>query len=295
MKKGHIFILFACLTVILSCIKNKTSIEEPAIDNFEQFSVFGDVHNMMLEYTENNLDLSVNCTSLDDGLDYLIKIQTEAIDKSTLPIADKKLIKRMLPEQRKLYLKKNINDGLLTKGEENPEAFTIDEITKLVNNSYASGLLDEFERESLLRLIDMSVESAKGELEADVFNDNIEEMVSQWKSLYADVDYSGLFEDCSESCNIPHGALSAVVLNIAISSLGYWEEETHTKALGVVGTIAVQDIVGAVIGGVSGAVGSAVISDDVNWKSVAWGAGVGAITGSTGVVGKVSRFIASLF
>ena len=40
---------------------------------------------------------------------------------------------------------------------------------------------------------------------------------------------------------------------------------------------------------------SAVISGDVNWKSVAWGAGVGAITGSTGVVGKVSRFIASLF
>lgn len=118
---------------------------------------------MMLEYTENNLDLSVNCTSLDDGLDYLIKIQTEAIDKTTLPIADKKLIKRMLPEQRKLYLKKNINDGLLTKGEENPEAFTIDEITKSVDNSYASGLLDDFERESLLRLIDMSVESAKGE------------------------------------------------------------------------------------------------------------------------------------
>lgn len=56
-----------------------------------------------------------------------------------------------------------------------------------------------------------------------------------------------------------------------------------------------QDIVGAVIGGVSGGVGSVVVGGELNWGSVAWGAGVGAITGSTGVVGKVSKWIVSLF
>ncbi len=56
----------------------------------------------------------------------------------------------------------------------------------------------------------------------------------------------------------------------------------------------VQDVVGAVIGGVSGGIGSAVVGGHWNWGSVAWGAGVGAITGSTGVVGKVAKWIVSL-
>ena len=33
----------------------------------------------------------------------------------------------------------------------------------------------------------------------------------------------------------------------------------------------------------------------VNWGSVAWGAAVGAVTGSTGVVGKVAKFLTTLF
>lgn len=285
----------AAISISLSCVKTQTAVTESTRNNFELFSVYGDVHNMLLEYTENNLDLSsANCTSIDDGLDYLVTLQTRAIENTNLPTSDKNTIKNLLVEHKKLYLKENINDGLLTKGEGNPDAVTVEEMAESVNNSYVLGIMDDFERESLLKLIEMSVESAKGELDNDAFYDNLKEMVSQWKLLYANTDYSELFDGSSEFCDIPHGAVSAVVFNIAISSLDYWEEG-HTKALGVVGTIAVQDIVGAVIGGVSGAAGSAMISGEVNWKSVAWGAGVGAITGSTGVVGKVSKFIAGLF
>ncbi len=87
---------------------------------------------------------------------------------------------------------------------------------------------------------------------------------------------------------VPAGAVSGVVLNISKSSLEYWDA-TETKA--VVASIVVQDIVGAVIGGVSGGVGSTVVSGEWNWGSVAWGAGVGAITGSTSVVGRVSKWV----
>ncbi len=104
------------------------------------------------------------------------------------------------------------------------------------------------------------------------------------------IDAEGHFKNDLEE--FPKGAISGVVLNISKSSLEYWDTP-ETKS--VVGTIVVQDIVGAVIGGVSGGVGSAVVGGKLNWGSVAWGAGVGAITGSTGVVGKVSKWIVSLF
>lgn len=55
------------------------------------------------------------------------------------------------------------------------------------------------------------------------------------------------------------------------------------------------DIAGAVIGACSSGIGSYVTSDSVNWKSVAWCAASGAVIGSTGVVGKVGKWISKLF
>ena len=45
----------------------------------------------------------------------------------------------------------------------------------------------------------------------------------------------------------------------------------------------------------SSCVGSYAISGTINWSGVAWSAASGAICGSTGVVGKVGRWICKLF
>ena len=51
------------------------------------------------------------------------------------------------------------------------------------------------------------------------------------------------------------------------------------------------DIAGAVIGACSSGLGSYFMSGKVDWRSVGWSAASGAITGSTGVVGKIGRWL----
>lgn len=135
-----------------------------------------------------------------------------------------------------------------------------------------------------------------GKLTNDSFELKFTYLIKQWEEHYSNMDFSSMIDKKRNFKNdleeFPTGAISGVVLNISRSSLQYWDTpETRS----VVGTIVVQDIVGAIIGGVSGGVGSAVIGGEWNWGLVAWGAGVGAITGSTGVVGKVSKWVVSLF
>ena len=93
----------------------------------------------------------------------------------------------------------------------------------------------------------------------------------------------------------PKGALGGVVLNVSKSSLDYWEDEqllVPSKALPVfVGA----DIAGSIIGACVSSVGSYVTAGDFNWKSVAWSAASSAIVGSTGIVGKVGKWISKLF
>ena len=54
---------------------------------------------------------------------------------------------------------------------------------------------------------------------------------------------------------------------------------------------AVSDAVGAIWGATSGAIGSYMINGEVKWGSVGFGALSGAVAGSTGVVGKVAKWI----
>lgn len=149
--------------------------------------------------------------------------------------------------------------------------------------------------------------NAAGTLSNNEFEMKVNNLIALWEIKYAEVDFSQLeittVDDnltLMESPSIdfkdaPKGALGGVVLNVSKSSLDYWEDEqllAPTKALPVfVGA----DIAGAIIGACVGGVGSYVTAGDFNWKSVAWSAASSAIVGSTGIVGKVGKWISKLF
>lgn len=90
--------------------------------------------------------------------------------------------------------------------------------------------------------------------------------------------------------DVPQGALGGVVLSVSKSSLEYWKEEQPAQTKAVQAFVG-ADIAGAVMGAANGAIGSYVVSGSVNWGSVGWGAATGAIIGSTGVVGKLGKWI----
>ncbi len=94
----------------------------------------------------------------------------------------------------------------------------------------------------------------------------------------------------------PEGALVASVLSISIHSLTFWEENSEIMySNGKIAPWVGADIAGALIGGATGALSSYASSGRVSLTACSISAGVGAISGSTGLVGKAGRFISRLF
>jgi len=285
--------------VIASCHQTDSvvPIRPTEVPTFELFSSFGDFHNAMVAYVDNNIDVNHSSSSLEDGLDYLAEMQSNYADELELGDSNKKYIKGYLNEYKNLYNQENF---LLTQSkaeeiQDTEETYTVDEIYASIELAYNCGEIDSFERTAFMNLIDWSSAYLSGEKTAEAFVRDVNLLITDWERRYSDEDFSMLIDRegkvVDEVEEIPHGACSGVVLNISRSSLEYWET-LETRALPL---IAAQDIVGAVIGGVSGAAGSAVVGGHVNWGSVAWGAAVGAVTGSTGVVGKVAKYLTKLF
>lgn len=301
MKKIYPSFLFMVIISITlwSCNQIEPIItEENAIASLDFFSQYGDVHNAMLAHVDKNIVINKQCKTKEDVLNYLMNTQSKYAEELLLPDSDKCLIQELLPVYKHLYDKENISFSLVTRSnvDENIDYYTTEDIINSINASFNRGEIDLFEKQSLIELINLCEDNVLGKLTNDSFELKFTSLTNQWEEHYSNTDFSSMIDAEGHFKNdlekFPKGAISGVVLNISKSSLEYWDTP-ETKS--VVGTIVVQDIVGAVIGGVSGGVGSAVVGGKLNWGSVAWGAGVGAITGSTGVVGKVSKWIVSLF
>ena len=94
----------------------------------------------------------------------------------------------------------------------------------------------------------------------------------------------------------------AYTLAISISSLQWWEDHALTgvseNANGRVMALpawAALDIGGALVSGAIAASGQYTLTGEVNWEVVGWSATGGAVSSSTGVVGKIGKWIGGLF
>ena len=296
MKHISSLLLGFCFLGLIGCSQKETidAIPETKTPTLDFFSQYGDVHNAMLAYVDSNLDENLKL-SKEQALDYLVGLQSEFANQLNLPESDKSLIKATLPVYKHLYDMENLCFDATRAKSDGIFVITADDIYASINDSFSRGEIDKFEKNMLTTLIRICSDNVNGRISNQAFEANFNSLVAQWESHFAKMDYSTLVDENgnfkNEQEQYPEGAVTGVILNISKSSLEYWAEpETRS----VVATIVVQDVVGAVIGGVSGGVGSAVVGGHWNWGSVAWGAGVGAITGSTGVVGKVAKWIVSL-
>lgn len=107
-------------------------------------------------------------------------------------------------------------------------------------------------------------------------------------NLIANCQYSTVLNEQST-------LIVGVVLALSDASIAWWEQHPEAiapKTRAAVATFVANDVAGALIGGGCAAVGSYILNDgDIQWKSVAWAAGCGAICGSVGAVGKVGSLL----
>lgn len=180
---------------------------------------------------------------------------------------------------------------------------TTKDVRRLIRDAHETGGIDSFEYQLFMKLIDYVLANADGSLSNNDFKLKVNDLIAQWKVKYSDVDFSKLkiqrngngsplvgifpikFKDA------PKGALGGVVLNVSKSSLDYWTGKQSSIQDIVVPAFVGADIAGVIVGACSSGIGSYVMSGSVDWKSVVWGAASCGIIGSTGIIGKVGKWI----
>ena len=146
-------------------------------------------------------------------------------------------------------------------------------------------------------MIDCVVANAQGTLGNEEFEIKIKSLISKWEVKYKDVDFSALEnEELTDQAEVvvPSGSLSGTVLSLSKSSLEYWNSEENLVETKAVPVFVGADIAGAIIGACTTTAGQLVITGDINAKGILWGAGSSAIVSSTGIVGKIAKWISKL-
>lgn len=150
-----------------------------------------------------------------------------------------------------------------------------------IGQIYEAGVIDRFEHDGLLTLCDASLANYNGELSVGEFKVIIADLITKWEAQH--------YTEESK-----YGRTLAIALSVSESSMDWWSENTvETRALPI---WAGADIAGAVWGAASNLTFQLVVSDnDFSWKSLGCQTVAGAAIDSTGVVGKVGKWISNLF
>lgn len=303
----HFLYLIVSLFFLVSCSNQENVSSLPKVEKkggFETFAIFGDVHNTMLKEADLNFNepsTTIETSTKEDAINCVLEFHKSRIEKLPLSNDDKLYVAKGLETYKDLYDTELLMSQLQTKSsksvDKSEDDVTTEDIKSLIQEAYTSGGIDAFEYNTFMQLVEYVIANASGKLSNSDFENRVATLINQWNIKYSDVDFSQLeieqpntelptLDGNFESA--PKGALGGVVLNVSQSSLKYWDDTPKTRA---VPAFVGADIAGAVIGACWGSIGSKVNSGKVSWKGVAWSAATGAITASTGIVGKVGKWI----
>ncbi len=160
-----------------------------------------------------------------------------------------------------------------------------------INTLYNDGGIDNFEQLALTQLCEKAYDAHIGILSEAALKTFMENLKSDW-------------ENQNYAVNQEHGKLLPVVLAISLSSWDWWDSNhgAYPPSGCAIPVPVAADMAGAAIGGIVQA-GKEIVNDDLSGGHSITGAGgrigrsalTGAAVGSTGVVGKVAKFISRLF
>lgn len=264
MKKMIIMALVALFAgMMMGCEKETRSV---CSIEYSQFSRYGTIHNQYLAYTLEFFDGDEKVDSLADCISYLVsfdKSYAQVILSDTTEIVE---MDSCFNKYKNYY----ISSYLYT------DVYVDNVIDPIISQLIEYDIIGEKDSLILENLLTIGLLQKEGKISIYEYQEAINELVEEW-----------------ETCN-SRGMVSimtAIVLNIASSSVQWWiSNPEETKVAPWVASDAVGAVYGATVAGVS----SYVQNGQVNWVSVGVGAVSGAVTGSTGVIGKVGRWISKV-
>ena len=242
----------------------------------------GRIHNCFLTHFKNEFVTNPTLSTIEEGLDYITSFYTDFAN--TLELGDEEkdaLIESLIDYKRFLSTNQFYNELYINNiKNDNDSTGMYFSAARQANNL---GILDDFEYNKL-------------EFIGQIVKDNYNGLLSneELKVLIKKIDE----ERIHHYTNTNSGQVLAYTIAVAFASIEWWEE--NPDAFGDNGSSkalpawAAADIVGAAYSSIVSGVGSYTTTGSVNWGAVGIAAAGGAIAGSTGIIGKASKWLTTL-
>lgn len=265
-----------------------------AVNYFDMFSIYGDMHNSVLGYTLNNVDSVILSTKQKDaGLDYIASIQKCGVNNLSLPSVSNSDLLDYIETYKGLYEPSVVAVLLGMDGDElNFEtSLTGRYLTTLLN----SEVIDNFEYELIIRIVNSIDENRRHGTSIKDYMIDLENAKKCWLIQYDPLLFLPEIELDEESGGILNkrdirpGDITALILNISISSANFWMEMPDEPDM--IAPWVAADAGGAIFGAVYNIAVTIANEEEIDWESVGYSAAGGAIAGSTGIGGKIGRWL----
>lgn len=269
----------------VGCKKEKdTTIPESTKLDFESFKEYGNIHNDFLSNAKEVFSIDSSVRTLDEGIDYINKINMEYASKMKIDINEKNVLMNHLEKNKRFLNTSGFYEELFISSLKD-SGDTIAQYFESAEQAYDLGILDDFEVRSINLIGQMAKDSHEGLISNDEMKCKLLEIKDEWiaKGYTTDSD---------------NGYALAITLSISLASLEWWEANPEAfgdgnEAKALPAWVA-ADVVGAGYSAVVAGIAGYSTTGQVNWGSVGIAACAGAVSGSTGIIGKAGKWIASL-
>ncbi len=267
----------------------------------------GDLHNKALDYTLNKIDEDKEFANIDESVNYVNSLVNDFLTNEKINtnylIGYESSKYFLLNDEFYIYFNNNSNiyDNVSAQSQNHINVinnlYQIEggqgAFSSLINNSNLVNITDEYEKNLLFQLSNIYKKNWEGKL-------NTNDIISEISKLENDFNSKNYNKDGMK------GHTTAIVLAISKRSMEWWSKNfpklrtlyikggkgpsNFDEVLVVLPNIVAQDIAGAIVGAVGGAIWSS-MNGGFSWSSVGWGAFYTGVMASTGMVGRIAKVI----
>lgn len=281
--KTFLFIVNVFITFIITSCSVESDIMTVS-DPLQPYIAFGQIHNSMLEKTEEAIEDILKTRGKDfNPMDWveLHELQKAQIQYMNISDEHKIMFTTALDDHFNYYNMDYIWESFTSNNSNG-----VSEAVEMINQLYAIGIIDIFERNLLYKLNKYIIQQ-KSDTNFAILS-SIQGLADQWRNYYGvggniDINKKGIF--------------SAYILGICLSSAEWWEDNPESAApVTRVAPWVYADACGALRSGLYAIIQQQVqnnLSGEVDWERVVYAALAGGVITSTTGLKQVAAIIVS--
>ena len=274
MKKLNLTITTIIILTITAFIFQSCNNDEPKTLTVDSFAKYGEIHNNFLTNIKNNFDFNKDLKNNQEKVEYINDFNKEFVNTLDLPLNEKNIMLEGFDSHKSIVKTENLTNLLLPKNKDNDKNL-FELIDELKNNPAIST--------NSINILNILASNLKNGYENHLPNSELKIVVLDLIDNYNNYGYD---------LNSGEGVMIGTILSISISSINWWEENPEAAIGGEkLFPWLAADVAGAVVGAVISAGVQQAVVGEINWTVVAGGAVVAAIASSTGVVGRIAKWL----